>query len=431
MLIVAASVKAPADLTKAKVKIDDWAVTTNPRLEWKQMFNDAWRMHRDFLYDAKMRGVDWNAARARYAPLVERVTDRAELDDVLGMMVGEVGALHSQIRPGDVRRATGEGTPSSLGAVLARTAEGYRVDRVYRSEPELPSEAGPLSPPDVGVKEGDVILAVNGKSLREARDIADLLLDQADKQVLLQVKTPGAKPRQVIVTPVSMARHASLRYADWEQSRARQVDETSKGKIGYLHLRAMVARDINAFARDFYANINKEGLIIDVRRNNGGNIDSWIIEKLLRRSWAFWASNGNQPQSNMQNTFRGHLVVLADELTYSDGETFTAGVKALKLGPVVGKRTAGAGVWLSDGNGLTDNGMARVAEFGQFSSEGEWLIEGVGVAPDVEVDNLPHETFKGRDRQLEVALEMLEKKLKEQPVKAWKPAAIPALKRQE
>ncbi|MBQ5942195.1 MULTISPECIES: S41 family peptidase [unclassified Massilia] len=429
MLIVSAGAKAPADLTKAKVKIDDWAVITNPRLEWTQMFNDAWRMHRDFLYDAKMRGVDWNAVRTRYAPLVDRVTDRAELDDVLGMMVGEVGALHSQIRPGDVRRATGEGTPSSLGAVLTRTAEGYRVDRVYRSEPELPSEAGPLSLPDVGVKEGDVITAVNGKSLVEARDIADLLLDQADKQVLLQVKTLDAKPRQVIVTPVSMARHASLRYTDWEQSRARQVDEASKGKIGYLHLRAMVARDINAFARDFYANINKEGLIIDVRRNNGGNIDSWIIEKLLRRSWAFWASNGNQPQSNMQNTFRGHLVVLADELTYSDGETFTAGVKALKLGPVVGKRTAGAGVWLSDGNGLTDNGMARVAEFGQFSSEGEWLIEGVGVSPDVEVDNLPHETFKGRDRQLEVALEMLEKKMKEQPVKAWKPAAIPALKR--
>ncbi|MBQ5948823.1 S41 family peptidase [Massilia sp. ST3] len=429
MLIVAAGAKAPADLTKARVKIDDWAVSTNPRMEWTQMFNDAWRMHRDFLYDARMRGVDWNAVRTRYAPLVERVTDRAELDDVLGMMVGEVGALHSQIRPGDVRKASAEGTPSSLGAVLTRTAEGYRVDRIYRGEPELPSEAGPLSAPDVGVKEGDVITAVNGRSLAQARDIADLLLDQADKQVLLSVKSTGAKPRQVIVTPVSMARHASLRYTDWEQGRAKQAEASSKGKIGYLHLRAMVARDINAFARDFYANINKEGLIIDVRRNNGGNIDSWIIEKLLRRSWAFWASNGNQPQSNMQNTFRGHLVVLADELTYSDGETFAAGVKALKLGPVVGKRTAGAGVWLSDGNGLSDNGMARVAEFGQFSTDGEWLIEGVGVPPDVEVDNLPHETFTGRDRQLEVALEMLEKKLKEQPVKPWKPTAIPALKR--
>ncbi|MFC4933176.1 S41 family peptidase [Massilia sp. GCM10023247] len=433
MIVVDAGAKAPADLTKAKVKIDDWAVTSNPRMEWKQMFNDAWRMHRDFLYDARMRGVDWNAVRTRYAPLVERVTDRAELDDVLGMMVGEVGALHSQIRPGDVRRAPSEGTPASLGAVLSRTADGYRVDRVYRSEPELPSEAGPLSAPDVDVREGDIITAVNGKSLAQSRDIADLLLDTAGKQVLLHVKKPdarpGSAPRAVIVTPVPMATHASLRYADWEQGRAQQVDSASKGRIGYLHLRAMVARDINAFARDFYANINKEGLVIDVRRNNGGNIDSWIIEKLLRRPWAFWAANGRQPYPNMQNSFRGHLVVLMDELTYSDGETFAAGVKALKLGPLVGKRTAGAGVWLSDGNGLADNGMARVAENGQFSSEGEWLIEGVGVTPDVEVDNLPHETFKGRDRQLEVALELLEKKLKEQPVKQWKPSEIPPLKR--
>ncbi|CAH0288487.1 Tricorn protease homolog 1 [Massilia sp. Bi118] len=432
MLIVDAAAKAPADVSKAKVKIDDWAVSSNPRMEWKQMFNDAWRMHRDFLYDARMRGIDWNAVRTRYAPLVERVTDRAELDDVLGMMVGEVGALHSQIRPGDVRRAPAEGTPASLGAVLTRVADGYRVDHVYRSEPELPLEAGPLAAPDVKVKEGDIITAVNGKSLTEARDIADLLLDTAGKQVLLNVKSDakaGAKPRALIVTPVSMATHASLRYADWEQGRAQQVDTSSKGKIGYLHLRAMVARDINAFARDFYANINKEGLIIDVRRNNGGNIDSWIIEKLLRRSWAFWSSNGKQPYSNMQNTFRGHLVVLTDELTYSDGETFAAGVKALKLGPLVGKRTAGAGVWLSDGNGLADNGMARVAENGQFSSDGDWLIEGVGVTPDVEVDNLPNETFNGRDRQLEAAIELLEKKLKEQPVKPWKPAAIPALKR--
>jgi tricorn protease len=428
MLVVEAGAKAPSDVTKAKIKVDDWTFTSNPRLEWKQMFNDAWRMHRDFLYDVKMRGADWPAVRAKYAPLVDRVTDRAELDDVLGMMISEVGALHSQIRPGDIRRSAPEGTPAGLGALLSRTAEGYRVDHIYTSEPELPSQRGPLAQAGVDVKEGDIITAVNGKPVLEARDIADLLLNQADKQVLLQVKRK-AESRQVIVLPVNMTRQAALRYSDWEQSRAQQVEAASKGRIGYLHLRAMGPNDIASFARDFYANVNREGLIIDVRRNNGGNIDSWIIEKLLRKAWAFWAPPGVAPSPNMQNTFRGHLVVLIDEYTYSDGETFAAGIKSLGLAPLVGKRTAGAGVWLSDNNRLSDNGMARVAEMGQFNTEdGQWLIEGVGVSPDVVVDNLPHATYQGQDRQLEVALQVLDKTLKEKPVKPYQPQVIPARK---
>ncbi|SHN44333.1 tricorn protease [Duganella sacchari] len=430
MLIVEAGAKAPTDTSKAKVKVDDWTFTSNPRLEWKQMFNDAWRMHRDFLYDAKMRGADWPVVRTKYAPLVDRVTDRAELDDVLGMMISEVGALHSQIRPGDIRRSAPEGTPAGLGALLSRTADGYRVDHIYASEPELPAQRGPLAQAGVDVKEGDIITAVNGKSVLEARDIADLLLNQADKQVLLQVKRK-AETRAVIVLPVTMAKQSVLRYSDWEQSRARQVEAASKGRIGYLHLRAMGPNDIASFARDFYANVNREGLIIDVRRNNGGNIDSWIIEKLLRKAWAFWAPPGVQPSPNMQNTFRGHLAVLVDEYTYSDGETFAAGIKALGLGPLVGKRTAGAGVWLSDNNRLSDNGMARVAEMGQFNSEdGQWLIEGVGVAPDVVVDNPPHVTYQGQDRQLEVALQLLSKKMTEQPVKPYQPQVIPGLNQQ-
>ncbi|MDR7052135.1 tricorn protease [Duganella sp. 3397] len=429
MIIVDAGAKAPADISKARVKVDDWSFTSNPRLEWKQMFSDAWRMHRDFLYDANMRGVDWAGVRQKYAPLVDRVTDRAELNDILGMMVSEVGALHSQIRPGDLRRSAPEGTPAGLGALLTRTAEGYQVDHIYRSEPELPSERGPLAQAGVEIREGDIITAVNGKPANEARDIADLLLNQAGKQVLLQVKGKNSRSRPVIVLPVDMTKQAALRYSDWEQSRARQVETASGGRIGYLHLRAMGARDIASFARDFYANVNREGLIIDVRRNNGGNIDSWIIEKLLRKAWAFWSSPGSQPAPNMQTTFRGHLVVLIDQLTYSDGETFAAGVKALGLAPLVGMRTAGAGVWLSDNNRLSDDGMARVAQNGQFNTaDGHWLIEGVGVTPDVEVDNLPHATFTGQDRQLEVALDLLAQKLKAQPVQPYTPQKIPALK---
>ncbi len=432
MYVVDAGAKQPADLGKARVRVEDWSIVSSPVQEWKQMFNDAWRMHRDFLYDVKMRGVNWVAVRDKYAPLVERVTDRAELNDILGMMVAEVGALHSQVQPGDIRKAPPEGTPSGLGAVLTRVKTGYRVDRVYRTEPELPAERAPLAQPDVDVKEGDIITAVNGKSVLEARDIADLLLNQAGRQVLLHVQPKDGphrgKARAVITLPVTAAREDALQYADWEQGRATQVAEASGGRIGYLHLRAMGADDIAAFARDFYANVDRDGLIIDVRRNRGGNIDSWIIEKLLRKAWAFWTNPGGQASPNMQNTFRGHLVVLVDELTYSDGETFAAGVKALGLGPLVGKRTAGAGVWLSDRNRLADNGMVRVAELGQFDSDkGQWLIEGVGVIPDVEVDNLPHATFAGRDRQLEVAIEMLQKKVKEAPVKPYSPQAIPAL----
>ena len=164
------------------------------------------------------------------------------------------------------------------------------------------------------------------------------------------------------------------------------------------------------------------GLIIDVRRNRGGNIDSWVIEKLLRRAWAFWPSFN---ETNMQQTFRGHLVILADEYTYSDGETFAAGIKALNIAPVIGKRTAGAGVWLRGQNRLVDNGMARVAEFSQYAMDGRWIIEGHGIEPTIEVDNLPHATYKGKDAQLEAAIEYLKEKMKKEPIKPLKPNSYP------
>ncbi|MFZ6686801.1 S41 family peptidase [Undibacterium sp. SXout11W] len=427
-IIVDAGAKAPGDISQAKVSINDWSFIVDPRQEWREMFGDAWRMHRDYFYDDKMRGTDWNAIRSKYAPLVDRVSDRAELNDVLAQMASEVGALHSQFRPGDIRKAPPEGTPASLGAVLTRSAEGVMIEHIYRTETELPNEHGPLAQTDLDVKEGDQILSVNGHPTKTARDISDLLINQADKQVLLQIKRDKQAPHEVIVTPVSMKKHADLRYSDWEQSRSERVSQASKGKIGYLHLRAMGPDDINSFARDFYSNINRDGLIIDVRRNRGGNIDSWIIEKLLRKAWAFWSNPSSAPSTNMQQTFRGHLVVLVDELTYSDGETFAAGIKALKLAPLVGKRTAGAGVWLSDNNSLTDNGMIRAAENAQFSVDGHWLVEGVGVTPDIEVDNLPHATFKGQDQQLETAIRILQEKLQSEPVKPLIPHAFPPLK---
>ncbi|AMP04697.1 S41 family peptidase [Collimonas pratensis] len=424
MFIVDAAKNAPSDTSKSLVRIADWSIVLHPKEEWQQIFQDAWRMHRDYLFDAKMRGADWPAVKSKYASLLERVGDRAELNDVIGMMVSEVSTMHSQIVPGDLRRATDGNTPAFLGAVLERTADGARVKHIYRSEVELPDQRSPLAAPGVDVRDDDVIVAVNGKSVAKARDIADLLRNLAGQQTLLKIKRGGSE-KSAVVIPVARERQVSLRYGDWELARRKQVERVGQSRIGYLHLRAMTGNDIATFAREFYANYDREGLIIDVRRNQGGNIDSWILEKLLRRTWSFWVPRDGKPYTNMPQTFRGHLVVLADELTYSDGESFTAGIKALGIGTVIGKRTAGAGVWLSDGNSLVDKGRARAAEFGVFSvKSGEWMIEGAGVSPDVEVDNLPHASFDGEDAQLDAALKLLSEKLKEQPVPKLQPTHV-------
>ena len=408
------------DFAKATLHAGEWTVEVDPKLQWRQMFGDAWRMHRDYFYDSRMRGVDWTAVRAKYAPLVDRVTERDELNDVLGQMIAELGTLHSQIIKGELRKANDGSEPGYLGADLQREADGYRIAHIYRSDPELPDERAPLARPEADVQEGDLITAVNGRTVAGVPDIALLLANQARNQVLLTLNRKGRTLKTVVVA-IDARANAALRYGDWEDSRRQRVEAASGGKIGYLHLRAMGGEDIAAFAREFYAQYEKDGLIIDVRRNNGGSIDSWIIEKLLRRTWAFWAPrNGSVHFTNMQQTFRGHLVVLVDERTYSDGETFAAGIKALHLAPLIGRRTAGAGVWLSDDNTLVDHGRARAAELGQYAlADGGQLVEGQGVTPDIEVDNPPHAAFLGEDAQLEKALAVLQEKLKTDPVKPY------------
>jgi tricorn protease len=170
------------------------------------------------------------------------------------------------------------------------------------------------------------------------------------------------------------------------------------------------------WARNFYPVFNREGLIIDVRHNRGGNIDSWILEKLMRKAWFYWAPRVGDPYWNMQYAFRGHMITLINERTASDGEAFAEGFRRLGLGPLLGTRTWGGEIWLTSSNLLVDRGIATAAEFGVYGPEGEWLIEGWGVEPDIEVDNPPHATFRGQDAQLDAAIDYLLRKLEEEPV---------------
>lgn len=425
LLIVPAGAQLPSDLREARVRLGGWRIAVNPQEEWTQMFYDAWRMQREFLFDPAMRGQDWDAIRDRYRPMVDRIGDRRELDDILRQMVGELGVLHSQVRGGEYPEDPERPAPSYLGAILTPTEGGLRVDHIYRTDPELPEDRAPLARPGVGLIAGDLLTAVNGRSVRTMADLDRALVHQAGEQVRLDYVREG-EHQSAVTHPVSAGREAALRYSDWVTERRHQVEAASEGRLGYLHLRAMGAGDMADFAREFYANIDREGLIIDVRRNRGGNIDSWIIEKLLRRAWSFWQPPEQDPYWNMQQTFRGHLVVLIDPLTYSDGETFSAGVKTLGLGPLIGEQTAGAGVWLSDTNRLVDQGVMRAAQTPQFAADGRWILEGSGVAPDIEVVNLPHATWQGQDSQLSRGIDELLRRLQAEPVTQPPAETVPA-----
>jgi tricorn protease len=414
--VVDSSEGAPIKLEKS-VDLKNWTFSVNPHLERRQMFLEAWRLMRDFFYDPAMHGTDWPAIRDKYLPLVERVRDRAELSDLVADMVGELSALHIFVVGGDFREGPDQVRPAGLGAVLKRDESGYRIEHIYASDPDYPERLSPLAKPGLDVKEGDIIQAVNGVSLASGTHPSALLRNQAGRQVLLTLLTPGAaKPREAIVTAIGLDRERELRYDDWEYSRRKLVEDLGKSDIGYVHLRAMGASDIAQWARDFYPVFNRKGLVVDVRHNGGGNVDSWVLEKLMRKAWFYWQPRVGHPTWNMQYAFRGHVVVLCDERTGSDGEAFTEGFKRLGLGKVIGTRTWGGEIWLSFDNWLVDKGIASAAEYGVYGPEGKWLIEGHGVDPDLVVDNLPHASFQGEDAQLKAALKELEERIRLEPV---------------
>ena len=407
------------------VDLSGWTFPIDVREDWRQLFIDAWRLERDYFYDPGMHETDWNGIRDKYLPLVDRVTTRDELSDIIGRVVGELSALHTSVRGGDTRSGEDNVRIATLGARLERDPErgGYRIDYIYRHDPDYPDEMSPLADPDLGISEGDVILAVNGQDVLSVWDIGALLRNQS-RQVRLRVRSStGGDPREVMVTPTFG--ESNLRYTDWEYTRRLQVDEEGEGQIGYLHLRAMGGGNINEFYRNFYPVFDRQGLIIDVRRNNGGNIDSIILEKLMRQAWMYWKDRVGEPYWNMQYAFRGHMVVLVDQNTASDGEAFADGFRRLGLEPVIGMRTWGGEIWLSSSNRLSDGGLARAPMMGVYGPEREWLIEQIDVIPDITVDNLPHATFNGEDAQLEAAIQYLQERIAEDPRPVPEPPPYP------
>ncbi|UCD64978.1 MAG: PD40 domain-containing protein [Candidatus Zixiibacteriota bacterium] len=428
LYVLDVSTSAPSDLNKSKVDLSDWSFSIDPVSEWRQILVDAWRLQRDHFYDPGMHQADWKAVLDKYLPLVDRVSDRNELSDLIGEMVGELSALHSYIRGGDIRKGPDNVHTASLGARLIRDerAGGYRVDHIYRSDPDNPEQLSPLAKPGVNIKEGDIIEEVNGQPVLSVPRVEALLRKQAGNQVLLTV-TPvsSSETKKVIVEPITAGQAYDLRYREWEYSRRLIVEEEGDSEIGYIHLRATGTGDYSQWVREFFPIFNRKGLILDLRHNNGGNIDPWILISLLRKPWGWWQSRVGTPYSIMHQAFGGHLVVLCNEWTASDGELLAEGVRRLGLGKIIGTRTWGGEIWLSTRPWLVDRGVASIGESGVYGPEGKWLIEGHGVDPDMVVDNLPHETFNGKDTQLEAAIEYLKEQIRLNPVEVPTPPPYP------
>jgi len=407
-----------SDLSKTKLDISGVKYSIDPREDWKQIYTDAWRMERDYFYDAGMHGIDWDAMYQKYLPLVDRVTTRAELSDVIGELVGELSVLHTSVRGGDLRDGEDNINFGMLGAKLGRNEKlkGYSIDHIYLSDPDYPDEMSPLAHPDLTISESDIITHIDGVAVMEVPDLYSLLRDKAGKQVRISLLSADGKAKtDQILKPMTAQAESNLRYNEWEYTRRLETEAKSDGSLGYVHLRAMTESDISQWYRDFYPQFKKEGLVIDVRQNRGGNIDSFILEKLMREVFFYWKGRTGEPYWNMPYAFRGHLVLLVDEFTASDGEAFAEGFRRLGMGKAIGTRTWGGEVWLSGSNTLTDNGIARAPMNGVYGAEGEWLIEGVGFIPDIEVINMPKATFEGTDAQLEAAIEHLKALIKADP----------------
>ncbi|HEY7211734.1 MAG TPA: S41 family peptidase, partial [Bryobacteraceae bacterium] len=416
--IKADALKSPKGTTDSKVNLGAWTFSVLPSDEYREAFLDAWRLHRDYFYDPNMHGVNWPLMRDKYGELLGRVRDREELDDLIADLVSELSALHTFVFGGDIRKGADNIELAFLGALLepAASGKGWVVKHIYRADPDRPDQFSPLARQGIELSDGDTILSINGRDLDGTTNPGDLLRGQAGKQVLLHIQPKGkSDARDVIARPNTLRADADLRYSEWEWTRRETVEQRSQGSIGYVHLRAMGPNDIAQWVEQFSPIYNRAGLIVDVRHNRGGNIDSWVLAKLMRKAWMYWQPRAGRPAWNMQEAFRGPVVVLCDQWTASDGEAFSEGFRRLGLGKVIGTRTWGGEIWLSASNRLADNGIASAAELGVYGPEGKWLIEGHGVDPDMVVDNLPHATFEGGDAQLDAALDYLQRIMRERP----------------
>lgn len=413
------------------IDLDRVKVSVNPAAEWRQMFQEAWRLQREHFWTEDLSGVDWELAHGRYLPLVDRVSTRSEFSDLIWELQGELGTSHAYEFGGEYRRGPNY-QQGHLGVdwVYDRAAEAYRIGHIVQGDVWDANATSPLNGPGTNVQPGDLVLAINGQPVGPAAGPAERLVNQADQEVLLTVRRGDEPPRTVTVKALADERPA--RYRDWVEAKRRAVHDATDNRVGYIHVPDMGPDGYAEFHRGFLVEHDRDALIVDVRFNGGGHVSALLLEKLARRRIGYDFPRWGAPIPYPAESPTGPMVALTNEQAGSDGDIFSHSFKLMKLGPLVGKRTWGGVIGISASHQLADGTITTQPEFAFFFDDVGWRVENYGTDPDIEVDNAPHDYARGADPQLEraisVALGLLEARPPHRPQPSDRPRlSIPRL----
>jgi tricorn protease len=389
----------------------------DPRKEWKQIFNEAWRMERDFYYEPGMHGIDWNRMKEKYGRLMDFACCRQDVRFIVGELIGELNTSHTYVNRGDRQRQAKRVNVGLLGAdwKIDAVSNRYRFKKIYRVPDWSRSVLPPLLRPGVQIAEDDFLLKVNGIEVTADKNIYSYFLDLAGKQVTLLVnKTPAlAGAREFVVKPLSS--EYRLRYLDWVEHNRKTAEKLSGGLIGYIHLPDTWFGSALEFPKYFYSQTRKKGLIIDGRFNGGGLDPDIFLQRVDKKIHSFWTRRYSHDQTSPALATRAHTVLLTNRQAGSGGDELPQVFRFRNMGSIIGTRTWGGLVGVSMSIRLIDNGRLTAPDYRIYDTKGNWMIENEGVTPDIIVDNTPEEMARGYDAQLMAGIEHLLKKIEEYP----------------
>jgi len=405
------------------LNLNNMQIWMDKKQEWEQILKSAHRRYKHYFYANNMHGVNWDDIYTKYAVFLPHINHRSDLTYVISEMIGELNVGHAYVGKGDIPEIN-KISLGLLGADLIRDKSGYyKIGHIFDGKNWNANYSSPLKTYSSEIKAGHFIIAINGKDLSENTTIEYELLNNADKIVEISYNT-SASPKNVkkiLLKPIK--EEYNVRYADWVNKNIHYVDSVSNGEIGYIHIPDMISSGLNEFVEHFYPQLNKKGLIIDDRGNGGGNVSQQIIERLNRELVMLNTRRDMAPATNPYQMHVGPKVLLIDQYSASDGDLFAYRFKTLKIGPVIGRRTWGGVVGYSGTFKFSDNGYLVTPEFAHYGvKENDWIIEGVGVSPDIEVFNSIFDEYVGKDDQLDRGIEEIRKLIQESKV------SIPTLK---